>query len=298
MLTADDLCKQFGLERLTWTGKTPFEIKEVRAQPDGFLLTFTRPVDRATAEQPESYTITGFTYLYHKAYGSPAVNQLGCPVRKVVVAADGLSVRLAAGCLREGYIHEIKAAGLRERDAREPLLHPTAYYTMNRFARGDCIIPIDPKDMELCRGGGAVAMATSRKHPDVAPSRWGNKKPDVDLAIGTLPGLKFDRTLLVVKAGQRVRLSFRNSDDMLHNWVLCAPGRGQAVGEAAMALGLEGTAKSFVPEGDDVLYHTSLLQPQTDDTLYFTAPTVPGEYDFICTFPGHALLMKGILRVQ
>lgn len=291
--------KQFGLERLTWTGKTPFEIKEVRAQPDGFVLTFTQPVDRATAEKPESYTIGGFTYLYHKAYGSAPVNRLACPIRKVVVAPDGLSVRLAAACLREGYIHEIKAPGLRVAGGGETLLHPTAYYTMNRIPDGDRIIPLDPRDAEICVAPVPTsATANTKKHPSKVPSDWAGDEGDKTILLGTLPGLKFDTTLLTVKAGSRVRLVFRNSDDMLHNFVLCAPGRGQAVGEAALALGIDGNAKNFVPDTDDVLYHTALTLPDASDTIFFTAPTKPGDYDFVCTFPGHSALMKGILRVE
>src|SRR5581483_3086114 len=98
--------------------------------------------------------------------------------------------------------------------------------------------------------------------------------------------------------GSHVRLVFRNADDMLHNFVLCAPGRGQAVGAAALALGLDGAAHNYVPETDDVLYHTALTLPGTTDTIFFTAPTTPGNYDFICSFPGHATSMKGVLRVE
>jgi uncharacterized cupredoxin-like copper-binding protein len=291
--------KQFGLERLTWTGKAPFEIKEVRAQPDGFELTFTHPVDRATAERPESYGIGGFTYLYHKAYGSAPVNRLACPVRKVVVAPDGLSVRIAAACLREGYIHEIKAPGVRARGGNEALLHATAYYTMNRIPDGNRIIPVDVNEAEICVAPvPTIASANTPKHPSKVPADWSGDEGDQTILLGTLPGLKFDTVLLTVKAGSRVRLVFRNSDDMLHNFVLCAPGRSQAVGEAAMALGIDGNAKNFVPESDDVLYHTALVQPASSDTIFFSAPTVPGDYDYVCTFPGHALLMKGVLRVE
>ena len=35
----------------------------------------------------------------------------------------------------------------------------------------------------------------------------------------------------------------------------------------------------------------------TTTTELFTAPSKPGDYDYVCTFPGHAMLMKGILRV-
>ena len=291
--------KKNGIERLVWTGATPFEIKEVRAQPDGFLLTFTSPVDRATAERPESYSVSGFTYLWHKEYGSAPSNRAGCPVRKVVVAPDGLSVRLATICLREGYIHEIKGAGLRAANGGEDLLHPVAYYTLNRLPDGDRIIPLEVKEAELCLVPIPVsAYANTKKHPTKVPADWTGDDGDKTILLGTLPGLKFDTTLLTVKAGAHVRLVFRNSDDMLHNFVLCAPGRGESVGLAAMALGLDGTAKNHVPDSDDVLFHTALTLPGASDTIYFNAPTKPGDYDYLCSFPGHAALMKGVLRVE
>ncbi len=291
--------KQQGIERLAWTGQIPFEIKEVKAQPDGFLLTFTAPVDRVTAENPASYSLAGFIYNYHAAYGAAPVDRLVCPIRKVVVAADGLSVRLAAVCLREGYIHELKVNGVRAAADGSAVLHPTAYYTLNRFPLGDRIIPIEPNLAEVCVAPVPVAAAANTaKHPIKLPADWQNGEGDLTILLGTQPGLKFDQTLLVVKAGAKVRFIFRNSDDMLHNFVLCAPGKGQEVGAAALALGVDGMAKNYVPETADVLYHTSILQPETSDTLYLTAPTTPGDYDYICSFPGHAMLMKGILRVE
>jgi azurin/glucose/arabinose dehydrogenase len=287
-----------GIERLAWTGVTPFEIKEVHAQPDGFVLTFTSPVDRATAEKAESYSVAGFTYLYHKTYGSAPVNRMGCPVRKVVVAPDGLSVRLAVACLREGYVHEIKVAGVHAMNGGETMLHPTAYYTLNQIPDGDRIIAIDPKAAELCIAPvPAAANANTRKHPNKAPSDWSGDEGDQIILLGTQPGLKFDTTELNAKAGSHVRLVFRNNDDMLHNFVLCAPGRGQAVGAAAMTFGLEGAEKNYVPDSEDVLFHTALTQPGASDTIFFTAPAAPGDYDFICSFPGHAMLMKGVLHV-
>jgi azurin len=84
---------------------------------------------------------------------------------------------------------------------------------------------------------------------------------------------------------------------MLHNFVLCAPGKGQIVGAAALTFGLEGAEKNYVPDSADVLFHTALTQPGASDTIFFTAPTTPGDYDFICSFPGHAALMKGVLHV-
>ena len=289
--------KKFGIERLVWTGKIPFEIKEVNAQPDGFLIHFTQPVDVAIASKPENYDIAGFTYKWHKEYGSAPVNRLVCPVRKVVVSSDGLSVRVASVCLREGYIHEIRLKGLRSASGTD-LLHPTAFYTLNRIPDGKRIIPVESKEPELCVSPVPVAAsAPTRKHVTKAPLDWPGADGDQTILLGTQPGLKFDATELTVKAGERIRLVFRNTDDMLHNFVLCAPGRGQAVGAAAMTMGLDGAAKNFVPETDDVLYHTAVTLPETSDTIYFVAPMTLGDYEYICSFPGHYQVMKGILRV-
>src|SRR5262245_36665553 len=121
--------KSFAIERLVWTGKTPFEIHEMRAKPDGFELTFTQPVDPVTAGKIESYQVKTFTYIYQATYGSPEVDQTTPKITKVEVGADGKSVRLYVS-LVEGHIHDLKADGVRSKDGI-PLLHPQAYYTLN-----------------------------------------------------------------------------------------------------------------------------------------------------------------------
>jgi uncharacterized cupredoxin-like copper-binding protein len=113
----------------------------------------------------------------------------------------------------------------------------------------------------------------------------------------TLPGLQFDQTTLDVRAGSRVELVFDNDDDMMHNFLLVQPGAGDAVGDAALRLGLAGAEMGYVPDIDAVLFHTTLLEPGTKETIYFTAPSEPGEYEFLCSFPGHSFTMRGVLRV-
>jgi azurin len=61
---------------------------------------------------------------------------------------------------------------------------------------------------------------------------------------------------------------------------------------------VDGAAKNYVPDTDDVLFHTALVLPDASDTIYFTAPATPGDYDYLCSFPGHSALMKGLLRVE
>ena len=85
---------------------------------------------------------------------------------------------------------------------------------------------------------------------------------------------------------------------MMHNFILVQPGMADKAGEAAMALGLQGEAKSYVPDMEEVIYHTGLLEPGKTETIYFEAPSEPGEYPYVCTFPGHYLIMRGVMKVE
>lgn len=121
----------YSLDRLEWTGKTPFEVLEMRAKKDGFELTFTEKVDPQTAADPKSYQVTSQTVIYRADYGSPEVDGQQYTVTKVGVAPDGLSARLHLDKpVTEGHYHEVKMSGLRN-SAGLSLLHDVGYYTMN-----------------------------------------------------------------------------------------------------------------------------------------------------------------------
>jgi cytochrome c551/c552 len=126
----------YGLQRLVWNGKTPFEMKNVHAMPDGFEVEFTQPVSLKTAEDLSSYELKSFTYKYHHQYGSPIINQEKTPLRGVIVSPDRLKIRLVMDNLRKGYIHEILASGLLN-DEGQPLLHDISYYTLNDIPSGE-----------------------------------------------------------------------------------------------------------------------------------------------------------------
>ena len=122
--------KPFALQRLVWTGQVPFEVHEMRAKSDGFELTFTEPLDPATAGSPASYKIETYTYIYQASYGSPEVDKTIPIIKSVLVSQDGLSARLMIDGLEEGHIHELDLSGVRSAKG-QPLLHKTAYYTLN-----------------------------------------------------------------------------------------------------------------------------------------------------------------------
>ncbi|MBM3400770.1 MAG: hypothetical protein FJY21_00400 [Bacteroidetes bacterium] len=125
-----------GLERLVWSNKTPFEMKAVRAMPDGFEIEFTQPVDPKSAEDLASYSVESYIYKYQPVYGSPPVNTQTLNIKGVKLSADGLKARIVVDNLRRYYIHTLKLDGIRERDNYYSLVHPIAYYTLNNLPDG------------------------------------------------------------------------------------------------------------------------------------------------------------------
>jgi len=84
---------------------------------------------------------------------------------------------------------------------------------------------------------------------------------------------------------------------MPHNLVFAQPGSANAIGMAAIALGAEGFAKAFIPESDQILMASKLLASKEEQVMEFKVPSKAGDYDYLCTFPGHHLLMRGIMKV-
>jgi hypothetical protein len=101
----------------------------MRAKPDGFELVFTKPVDKATASKPASYSIRTFTYIFQAAYGSPEVDATTPKITSIQVSDDGLRARLTLDEMKIGNIHELKMTGVRSTEGK-PLLHSTGWYTL------------------------------------------------------------------------------------------------------------------------------------------------------------------------
>ncbi|MEL7531160.1 MAG: plastocyanin/azurin family copper-binding protein [Bacteroidota bacterium] len=277
------------IQRLVWTGKTPFEIKEMKAEKDGFTLVFTEAVNKRSASNPESYSMQGFTFKYHHNYGSPLENLDGCTIQSASVAEDGMSVRLKVNGMRLGYVHELKAEGVKNQRGRN-LLNSTAYYTLNQIPGGG--VP-----MQSNTSSSTDESTKISKNQTSPPSSWTNG-PDQSLEIGTEPGMKYDLKQFSVKAGTKVKIEFQNTDDMAHNLVIVAPGSADAVSKSALDMGIAGLNAAYIPETDDVLAHTILIEPGSKESIYFLAPETTGYYQFVCTVPGHNVSMRGVMVVE
>jgi uncharacterized cupredoxin-like copper-binding protein len=114
--------------------------------------------------------------------------------------------------------------------------------------------------------------------------------------------LRYDTTKITVQAGKPFEVLFENDDGMPHNFIIVPPGKHLEIGNAALTMTpnqLDKQGRSFIPNGWDkqILAGTKLLEPGQKETLKLRAPGKPGEYEFVCTFPGHAVIMWGTLVV-
>lgn len=149
-----------GFQRVVWTGAEPMEMKTVSARPDGFEIEFTKPVDRKTAEDLNSYGGRSFIYKYHAVYGSPTINEEKLDIKGVRVSDDNTKVRVVVNNLRQYYIHQINTPGIRSAEENLPVLHPEAYYTLNNIPAGEKL-----KDSELSMKRAAVPKRAPQKKP-------------------------------------------------------------------------------------------------------------------------------------
>ncbi len=145
--------------------------------------------------------------------------------------------------------------------------------------------------------------ATSVKAEDA------KKKASEDVAEITLTADKvqfiFDIKEFTVKAGQKVKLTLVNPAASVtrqpHNILIVKQGKKEVVGALANA-GLTDpdflTKKNAVPESEDILFHSKLVLPGASETIEFTAPSEPGDYPYLCTYPGHWILMNGVMKVK
>lgn len=115
--------------------------------------------------------------------------------------------------------------------------------------------------------------------------------------------MKYNVTSIEAKPGEEIKVVLTNvgvvpKEAMGHNWVLLKKG-ADAMAFATAAAAAKDTG--YVPASmqDQVLAHIEQLGPKQSGEVTFKAPTEPGEYQYLCTFPGHFQVgMKGVLTVK
>jgi putative heme-binding domain-containing protein len=111
--------------------------------------------------------------------------------------------------------------------------------------------------------------------------------------------MRYDLPYFAVQAGKSVQIVLENHDLMPHNLVITVPGALKEVAQLGLETGPHNGWKGlqYVPESDKVLFATQMVPADQQERLTFTAPSEPGEYPYVCTFPQHWYRMYGVMVV-
>lgn len=294
--TSDDGCFQ----RIRYTGDRARLPVGFHVHENGIRIDFSQPVERDVAENPRQHFAQAWNYRYSGAYGSPEYSsrQLGLrghdvlTIKSTSVLADGKSLFLEIPDLQ--LVNQLHL--LVQTDA---VSDHDLFMTVNRMDK-----PFE--DFPAYRSRDKVRLPhpmladlrrpiTTRRNPHdkaIAEAR--------PITIAAARNLMFDQSVIVVEAGEPIRLTFNNPDAVPHNWALINAGALQRVGQKCnqMIADPDAVANHYIPDTDDVLAYTDVVEPYSNHTIYFQAPATPGRYPYLCTFPGHWMVMNGELLVR
>jgi putative heme-binding domain-containing protein len=294
--TPDDGCFQ----RVRYTGQEVQQPIGFHVHANGVQLKFSAPLDRETAELPTNHFAQCWNYRYSAAYGSPEFSTKALGVRghdvltisRAHLLEDNQTLFLEIPDIQpvnQLHLHVQVAPG----EFRELFLTVHRYDTP--FTEIPDYRPVvktmapHPQKMDLM-------LATRR-----LPNPWRNPLPQArEITIEAGKNLSYVTRELQASAGEPLALTFDNPDVVPHNWVLLRPGSLVTVGQMANRLvsDPEAAVRHYVPESDDVLVYTDIVAPKEKFTVHFRAPDTPGRYPYLCTFPGHWMVMNGTMIVE
>lgn len=294
--TPDDGCFQ----RVRYTGEkvhlpVAFEVKK-----NGMLVTFSSDVDPAVARGAGNSFAQAWNYRYSSAYGSAefSPSHYGMaghdhwPIERVLILDDKRTVFYHIPDIQPvNMLHlQMNVGGERPVD-----LFATVHVLGEDFKDFPGYAPLDKA---IAAHPMLVDLATATKM-ERNPFR-ANIPNSRELQIEAGSNLTYSTRILKAKAGEPLKLTFQNPDVVPHNWVLVQPGTLAKVGDLANRLisSPEAAAKHYVPQTPEVLYWTDVVPPGNKFNISFRAPDKPGRYPYLCTFPGHWMVMNGELVVE
>jgi azurin len=277
-------------QRLRFTGGDKPVPIGFEARDNGILVRFNQPVKNPTAATSFAQC---WNYRYSAAYGSPeySVRYPDTP------GHDPLEIR-SLQTLDAGKTLFLEIPQLTP--ASQIHLHlPTGhdlFLTAHALAEPYTDFPTYTRIAKT----SPVAQTTVTAPTPSKPNPWTQDNDGRKLTIEAALGLQFVQKQLSAKPGEKLSLTFTNPDVVPHNWLLAKPGSLEKLGALCnlMITDPNGLAKHYVPDSPDVLFYTDMTNPNRSFTIHFTAPDQPGTYPYLCTFPGHWMIMNGQLKVE
>ncbi|SFI86093.1 DUF6797 domain-containing protein [Planctomicrobium piriforme] len=289
------------LQRVRYTGE-PLQIPTgYHVHENGVAVTFALPLDPSVATNPRSHFIQAWNYRYGPAYGSPEFSAAHPGIRghdpveikSATILSDGRTLFLELPDLQP--VNQLYLRLAVDNSDRKHDLFATVHALDRPYTQVPGYQPV-AKTIAQHPLLTDLAMAANR-----IPNPWKNEiKNARSLNVETGKNLTYATTTLRAKAGEPVRLTLSNPDVVPHNWALVRPGTLQTVGELSNKLigDPDAYARHYVPQSEDVLAYTDIVEPGDKFTIFFKAPEKPGKYPYLCTFPGHWMVMNGVLIVE
>jgi putative heme-binding domain-containing protein len=298
--TTDDGCFQ----RVRYTGDDgPASAAQLpigfHVHENGIRVDFSQPLDSQVAGLPESHFAQAWNYRYSGAYGSAEYSSRQLGLRGHDVLTIESATILAGGSLF------LEIPDLQPVSQLHLLVQTSAEKSHDMF------MTVHRLDRPMTQLEGYVARDKAiLPHPmladlnrPVATARNPHRKALQDarpITIKAAKNLTFDTTELRARPGEPIRLTFENPDAVPHNWALLKPGKLGSIGNQAnkMIADPEAAARHYIPDSADVLAYTDVVDPYSKFTIYFRTPSQPGRYPYLCTFPGHWMVMNGTMIVE
>lgn len=277
-------------QRVRFTGGDKPVPVGFEARDNGVLLRFNQPVKHADAATCFAQC---WNYKYGPQYGSPeySVKYADTPghdpleVRSVQKLDGGKTLFLEIPQI-------VTASQIHLHVSTGHDIFMTAHALAEPFSDF-------PGYTKIAKTNHAAQIGLEAPKP-TKPNPWANGEGGRELVIEAALGLQYVQKQLKAKAGEKLTLVFKNPDVVPHNWLLAKPGSLQRLGEKCnlMITDPHGMQKHYVPDTDDVIAYTDMTNPKAEFVIHITAPKVKGEYPYLCTFPGHWMVMNGVLKVE
>jgi azurin len=269
---------------------------------NGVLISFSQPLDPKAAGQASNHFAQAWNYRYSGAYGSPEFSSKHplmrghdhVPISSAHVVDGGTGLFLEMPDLQPvNQLHlriQSKAGTFHELFATVHKLRE------EQFTNAPGLINLAEKQINAHPILTDLAMATRSVPNPHAKRRKGGRQ----ITIETASNLSFATRSFTVKPGEQIEFKLLNPDVVPHNWALLKPGTLERVGKLANRLisDPEAAIRHYIPKSDDVLAYTNVVLPKDESIIYFKAPKQPGRYPYLCTFPGHWLVMNGEMIVE
>ncbi|MDH4477889.1 MAG: plastocyanin/azurin family copper-binding protein [Verrucomicrobiaceae bacterium] len=277
-------------QRIRFTGGDKPVPIGFEARDNGVLVRFNQPVKNATAASAFAQC---WNYRYSAAYGSPEYS-LKYPDTP---GHDPLEIRslqiLDAG--RTLFLEIPQLTPASQIHLHLPTGHDL-FLTAHALAEPYTDFPTYTRIAKTSPAAQTTVTAPTPSKPNPWAQNNGGRKLTIEAALG----LQYVQKQLSAKPGEKLSLTFSNPDVVPHNWLLAKPGSLEKLGALCnlMITDPNGLAKHYVPDSPDVLFYTDMTNPNASSTIHFTAPDQPGTYPYLCTFPGHWMIMNGQLKVE